>query len=485
MTHSPSIQLHSTDLHVLMINTRMPFKYGIATLTRTPHLFVSVQAEIYGQRQQGVAADNLPPKWFTKDPQSSFQADLAEMVAVIRSACRLAAEVQSAATIFDFWWQLYQAQAAWGAAQGYPPLLWNFGVSLVERALIDAFCRAQQTPFALAVRSNHLGIDLGHVHPALAGRQPAEFLPPAPLTELIARHTVGLSDPLRDRDIPAAERVDDGLPQSLAACVAHYGLTHFKIKVNGDPTADLARLREIRAVLDETTGGHYAFTLDGNEQFKSVERFQTFWAELRATMPSLLEHLIFVEQPFHRDLALSDEVKQVLTRWQERPPIIVDESDGSLAALPRALECGYYGSSHKNCKGIFKGLANFCLIQSLRQQHPAHPYIMSGEDLTNIGPVALLQDLAVLATLGIDHAERNGHHYFAGLSMLPPALQAEMQAAHGDLYQAGPGFPTLAITDGKVALQSITQAPFGLQLTFDPAQFMPLDDTIYEKLSEK
>ena len=51
---------------------------------------------------------------------------------------------------------------------------------------------------------------------------------------------------------------------------------------------------------------------------------------------------------------------------------------------------------------------------------------MSGEDLVNIGPVALLQDLAVSATLGVTSIERNGHHYFAGLSAFPSSVGRQM-----------------------------------------------------------
>ena len=66
---------------------------------------------------------------------------------------------------------------------------------------------------------------------------------------------------------------------------------------------------------------------------------------------------------------------------------------------------GYAGTSHKNCKGIFKGLINRCLIEQRRSD--GETTIMSGEDLCNVGPVALLQDLAVCAALGIESVERN------------------------------------------------------------------------------
>ena len=73
--------------------TRMPFKYGIATLTALPHMFVSVTLEVDGRTATGIAADGLAPKWFTKDPDSLFENEIADMFGVIANACSLATEV--------------------------------------------------------------------------------------------------------------------------------------------------------------------------------------------------------------------------------------------------------------------------------------------------------------------------------------------------------------------------------------------------------
>ena len=60
---------------------------------------------------------------------------------------------------------------------------------------------------------------------------------------------------------------------------------------------------------------------------------------------------------------------------------------GELYSLPQALRLGYAGTSHKNCKGVFKGVANACLLAQLRREHPDQRILLSGEDLANIGPV--------------------------------------------------------------------------------------------------
>jgi hypothetical protein len=126
---------------------------------------------------------------------------------------------------------------------------------------------------------------------------------------------------------------------------------------------------------------------------------------------------------------------------------------------------------------VFRGVANACLLAH-RQPDPAGPrFVLSGEDLANIGPVALLQDLAVDAALGIRSVERNGHHYFAGLSMFPAEVRHQVLAHHADLYHASrDGWPTLTIEDGSIQVRSVVEAPFGFQPRLDVEQFAPLAD---------
>jgi len=372
---------------------------------------------------------------------------------------------------------LWDIQDRWGREQGFPPLLTHFGTSLVERAMIEAVCRKLGQPFHVALRENLFGIRLGDIHPVLGGT-PAKLLLPRPRPDIVARHTVGLLDPLCDEDIPAGERLDDGLPQSLKACSQSYRLRHVKIKVQGDAERDRERLRNVLRIVWESGPKEVAFSLDGNEQFRSLDEFRRYWGQIEPE-PSrrflLFEGLMFVEQPFHRSVALDPEEVGGLKRWEGHPPLIIDESDAELTSLPRALELGYSGTSHKNCKGVFKGIANACLIAHLRQQSPKQLTILSGEDLANIGPIALLQDLAVCAALGIESVERNGHHYFAGLSMFPEEVQRQILTAHPDLYHPSRDlWPTLTIEDGRLSLRSVNAAPFGVAPLVNVEQFTPL-----------
>lgn len=471
-------RIRNCDIHLVNLQTRMPFKYGIATMTRVPHAFVRVEANVNGHQATGISADLLPPKWFTKDPDKPLIEEVHDMLRAIRNAAQASVGLE-AGSAFEVWRQLDARQSDWGQAENLPPLLTNFGTSLVERALIEAVARACATPLSALIQKNVLGIDLGQLHPPLRDHQPGDLLSSKPLKRIVIRHTVGLLDPLRDDQIPHDQKLHDGLPQSFAACIRFYQLHHFKVKVTGHLDHDLDRLQQIAEVIHESGIPDYRFTLDGNEQFRALRDFRSYWeaVEQQPTLKPFLEHLLFVEQPLHRGVALDPDVGALLQDWPDRPPIIIDESDATLESLPAALALGYAGTSHKNCKGIFKGIGNRCLLAFQSQTSGAKPAIMSGEDLCTIGPISVIQDLAVMAALGIESVERNGHHYFPGLSMFSKPIQEEVLAAHSDLYcRSEAGWPRLDIRGGTIDLDSLNRAPFGVGFTLDPVQFTPIDE---------
>jgi hypothetical protein len=472
----PELKFLDATLHRTDTQTRMPFRFGIAVMTAAPHVFLQCRYEIDGQVVTGIAAEGLLPRWFDKSPEKQADQEIDEMLQVIRQAVAFARQA-APAPAFDFWRQVYQSQVAWAAEQGFPSLLAQFGVTMVERTLLDALARAERCNLATLLRENRVGLDLAVLHPELAGRTPGEFLPAQPLTKIIARHTVGLSDPLTAADLTPEDRIDDGLPQTLEDCIRAYGLKHFKLKAQGDVDLDLDRLRAVAQVITEHCGNNYAFTLDGNEQYREFPRFVELWDGIQAdaALSAFFANLIFIEQPLHRSVALDPAIAHIAD-WENGPAVIIDESDAELSALEQALQLGYAGTSHKNCKGILKATAHRCLINHRNATENTNRYQMSGEDLVNIGPVALLQDLAAQAALGNTSVERNGHHYFNGLTPFPKPISRLMLAQHGDLYtEMDNGFARVNITNGELNLTSINAAPFGIGVK------VPLDG--FEELS--
>lgn len=459
-----TIQVQRVRFFQLPMHTRFPFRYGIASMTHLPHLIVKADVEVDGQLTSGFSSDGLPPKWFTKNPTTTFENDdLPNMLRVIQHAADQAVQVGTCPSVFRWWKDVYDAQSAWAAGEQQPALLAGFGVSLMERAMFDAFCRRHQMTLHQALLSNRLKIDLATVRASLRSVQPRDIIPPAPRDSIAARHTIGLGDPLTAADVDPTSRPHDSLPLTLEENLRQYGLSHFKIKINGDFEVDHERLLKIAQLLTAGCQTQPQLTLDGNENFATIRVFREQWERHQQAAPLrnlFQQSLLFVEQPLHRDHALVDAVGDELQQWPDAPPIIIDESDADFDSLPRALQLGYTGTSHKNCKGLIKGLTNAATIAE--QQRAGRNAVLSAEDLGNVGPFALTQDLAMAACLNVQHIERNGHHYFAGLSQFPRSEQLRSQSLFSDLYAASEdGYPTLQIHNGRLNLSGVNAHAFG------------------------
>ncbi len=472
------LTVHRVRFYRQDLKTRFPFRYGIASMTEVPHLFVQAEVTFNNVHSIGMSADLLPPKWFTKNPTSDYESeDLPEMLRVIRHAANHARTIKKARTVFGWWRKLYQSQMNWATKNEIAPLLASFGISLIERAVLDAICRGSNLSIHQLLQDNRFEIDLESVRPELKGISPSDVVVSQPSDHIHLRHTIGMGDPLTDDEITDENRIDDGLPHSLVANIRKYGLTYFKIKLSGDQQKDRDRLVAIASILNKEVAGRTQFTMDGNENYADIEDFRNqFESHFSDAVlnPFFTQSLLFVEQPLHRDYALDDSVQVALSNWSAAPPIIIDESDADLSSLPKALSLGYSGTSHKNCKGVIKGLINAATLMHARKD--GRNTILSGEDLANIGPVTLLQDLAVVAALGIKHVERNGHHYFAGLSQFPAAVQEQTLKNHSDLYQqTDSGFVALNPQNGQLNLKSVIAAPFGMSKLPDVTLFEEWD----------
>ncbi|MEK3884391.1 hypothetical protein [Paenibacillus sp. PL2-23] len=454
-----SIEIQQVEVCEIPIQTRIPFRYGITTVREVNHVIIQLTASIDGEVVQGTAAENLMPRWFIKDKLLTISKEYKALIAVIKGAITHIKALRRGESVFELWSRLYELQKI-TFEQTYPPLLWSLGISLLERALIDAYCRATKTTFHQALITNAFGIDLAFFYPELSGVHPQDFIPAKPIDHILVRHTIGLADPLEEENAG----LKDGLPWNLQEIVQTYGLSYFKIKLSGELEWDRSRLESIQGILRRDCNKFY-ITLDGNENFKTMSSFQRYWNDLidNDHMKQLLEHLLYIEQPVARMNAFLESVDSKL------PSIIIDEADGELTSYKHAISCGYRGVSHKNCKGVLKSVANLALQELyMRQGYITGEYQITSEDLSSIGPYSLLQDLAVAASLGIIHTERNGHHYFKGLNMFPDDLEQNILELYPDLYERHEdGFAKLSIRMGAISLGHVNQSPFGCRLQYN------------------
>ena len=264
------------ELFTLQTRLRFPFRYGIASMTEVPQLFMRTAVTANGRTQSGLSAEGLPPKWFTKNPETTFEQDLPEMLDVISHATAAAAAIaRTPIGFFDLWRELEREQSSWAATRGIAPLLAHLGVSLVERAVLEGLCRLAGEPLHRLLAGDALGLRLGDVYPELGGVHLRDVVRARPLETCFVRHTLGLSDALTASDIPPEDRVVDGLPQDLEASIRAYGLRYFKVKLSGALDRDVPRLSRLLDLLQREVGDEWWVTLDGNEFFHDVQAFRS------------------------------------------------------------------------------------------------------------------------------------------------------------------------------------------------------------------
>lgn len=423
-----------------------------------------------GRSVTGASADRPAYGWLDKRKNRDGVAKMRALVGLMESAREVWLKEPEFDALFPHWLGRHKEIKRIGAERMEEELTAAFCSALVERALIDAICRAIGQPVFTGIHSADIGFQPGLVHPELKGIDLAGILPAKPGTRFFIRHTVGTSDPITADDI--AKRVDDGEPESLDEYVKRDGLRYFKIKISGDADADTARLGRIWDVLPKTEGT--AVTLDGNEAYEDLGEFSKFIDKLEGELAGLFDHILFIEQPLTRRLTFDPASKPWIEKIRRKKELIIDEADGSLDAFRRARQIGYAGTSHKNCKGFFKSLMNLALCEVFQEQSGEAAFI-TGEDLSLMPTVSLHQDYAALGLLGIQDCERNGHHYSFGLSHLTAAEKETALRDHPELYVKRGDEVFLNIVNGAVNAASVQGVPgFGVKELPDWSAMTPL-----------
>ncbi len=433
----------------LPCHTRLPFRFGAVTVTGAPLLHLrAVVEDVSGRTAIGMASDLLVPKWFRKDLDRPPAADQEALrTSVLEAAQRYRSHGFHPA--FEHWWQVQQEWIETEPPTAPGLLERGFGVALVERALLDATCRLANKSFWSALQSDLFRRRL-LLGPAGQSPHANNSLPPRPRQQIAVRHTVGRLDPLRAADIDAVERLHDGMPQALDEVLNRHGVRWIKVKIGGGHEADVQRLSAIGQLVDDLGIEALKVTLDGNEQFADFAALREVWRATSAAPHgrNLLQRVQWVEQPLPRAMPMHPD----RTEWPHGP-LVLDEGDVQLGTF---LASNYDGVSVKNCKGVFRTLAN----REVTMRRPPQRF-QSSEDLTNLPVLALQQDLCTAACLDLDNSERNGHHYFPGLAHLPAAVVEAALQAHPDLYERTAAGAKLRIEAGALMMGSIHGIGYG------------------------
>ncbi|WP_027581752.1 mandelate racemase/muconate lactonizing enzyme family protein [Bradyrhizobium sp. Ai1a-2] len=433
-----------------------PFHFGAIVVNQSTQMFVRVEIEVEGKgRATGASAEFLAAKWFDKRPHLSSE----QTMDGLRRSLLIARELYLAHSEFETAFGLHAArigaQVEACAKEDIPPLAAGYGPAEIDKAILDALLRCAGVNFFDGMTQNVAGID-ARLSPDLADDEISGFLAGRERLERVAiRHTVGLDDTIEGKG-------------GVADTNENAGARYFKLKLNGDPEHDAARLTRIGKELS-TLPYDYRVTVDANEQYADLAALGALVDRLdrdRALSP-IASKLLYIEQPMPRDVTRQSPLGALAARG-----FIIDEADDSYDAFPAARALGYRGVSSKSCKGLYKSIVN--ATRAAKWSADGEAFFVSGEDLTCQAGMAVQQDLALGALIGVTHAERNGHHYVDGFAETPAAEAEAFLSAHPDLYVRDGGKVRLAIHDGDLLTGSLTTPGFATSAHPDWSTLSPL-----------
>jgi L-alanine-DL-glutamate epimerase-like enolase superfamily enzyme len=349
------------------IDYRAPIKFGGRVVTGAVLLDVTLEVETRdGRRGQGFGSMPMGSVWAWPSQSVTAQQGEAAMIELGRRLTVAAGQCTDVGHPLDLTRALAadheraaaEVVGAAGLAEPMPRLAAMVAASPIEAALHDAYGRALGENSYNVLGASFVSRDLAaYLNDDFRGEYLDRYTLRTPKARMPLYHLVGALDPLTDADV--ARPIGDGLPETLGQWIAFNGLTHLKIKLNGDDLAwDVARVVGVERVAAEAqaqrgcTAWHYS--LDFNEKCANVEYVLDFLAQVRQQSPAAFDRVHYIEQPTHRDLKANPGNR--MHAAARIKPVVIDESLVDLESLLLCRELGYSGVALKACKGQTEAL---------------------------------------------------------------------------------------------------------------------------------
>lgn len=357
------MRIESVETFEESYSYRTPIKFGGSVVDRVTLLNVRLQARNRaGREAQGFGSMPLgnvwswPSRTLGYDGTLAVMRRLAERIRAISSDCRdYGHPVQLHHRLEPEW---LKAAAETGSPEPVPKLAVLVTASPFDAALHDAYGKLCGASVYRCYTRRHLPEDLSrYLGPEFRGLHLEQFVLPRPKPRLPLYHLVGAADPVFESDI--TKRIGDGLPETLAEWIDYNGVTHLKIKLNGDDLAwdrdrVLAVERCAAAAMARRGVRRWFYSLDFNERCPNVGYLLEFLHQIREKSPAAFTRIQYIEQPTHRDLRAHRE--NAMHEAAKLRPVVIDESLTDLDSLRLAREMGYTGAALKACKGQSQAL---------------------------------------------------------------------------------------------------------------------------------
>lgn len=428
---------------------RTLIKFGGVAVDRATILNVHCEVSSNaGRAATGFGSMPLGNVWSFPSKALAYEATLAAMKALVRrigeitQACNQTGHPIDLTTTLEPEYHAAAAEVGKGLnlPEPIPPLCTLVCASAFDAALHDAYGKLHGLNCYRTYGPDFLSHDLGHyLGPEFRGERLDQYIRQEPVPRLPLYHLVGALDPLTDGDL--RQRIGDGLPETLGEWIAADGLTHLKIKLNGEDLGwDVDRVVGVDQVAAETQArrgvAQWFYSLDFNEKCPNVGYLLEFLRLVEKQTPRGFERIQYIEQPTRRDLKADRD--NVMHDASKLRPVVIDESLLDLESLQLAREMGYTGAALKACKGQTQSLL---LAAAARKMN----LFLCVQDLTCPG-ASLIHSAGLAAHVpGVAAIESNARQY--------------MPAANEPWAKRFPGI--FRITDGTMHTEVLTGPGLG------------------------
>jgi L-alanine-DL-glutamate epimerase-like enolase superfamily enzyme len=246
-------------------------------------------------------------------------------------------------------------------------------------------------------------------------------------------HSVGGADAVLPSELK--ERINDGLPETLAEWIKYNGLTHIKIKLQGEDLKwDIERTVNIDRVASETRPKvDWKYCVDFNERCPNVEYVLEYLRKVKELTPAGFDRILYLEQPTARDLKSNRQ--NLMHEAAKLRPVVIDESLVDLDSLLLGREMGYTGVALKACKGQSQAMLMAAAAQKYKM-------FLTVQDLTCPG-ASLIHSVGIAARVpGVAGIEANSRQYM-------PAANKPWEKRFPGLFIVKDGTMRTASLNGK------------------------------------
>jgi len=340
---------------------RVPIKFGGTELDRATILNVNcVVRTVNGRTSKGFGSMPLSNVWAFPSHTMPYETTLgamkalADRIAKITRACKESGHPIDLNVLLEpeFLKAASEESQRLKLDAPIPKLCMLVTASAFDAAVHDAYGKVHGLNCYHTYDREFMSHDLAHyLTPDFKGEYLDRYISREPKPKMPLYHLVGAVDPIFDSDIK--KHVNDGLPETLPQWIQYNGLTHMKIKLNGDNLAwDIDRVLSVDKAATETEKKRglstWYYSLDFNEKCPNVEYLIDFLNKVKEKSPGGFARIQYVEQPTARDLQSHRE--NVVRAAAKLKPVVIDESLTDFETLMLAREMGYSGAALKGCK---------------------------------------------------------------------------------------------------------------------------------------